>query len=624
MRYRFLLYSLVFLMFTCVTAQASNTGYSIESLSSDITVTQEGVYQVREGIVMNFSRPLHGFYRVLPTEYRFNDPNQKDIRVHVMNIKASDTLSVSRESGYVYIRVGDANRTVTGRQKYTISYTYDIGADRNVGYDEFYFNLAGEDWEVPIELFTFSVRFPFPVDSQSIWFSRGLWGSTSSEGVDWKLSSDALVLSGSTSRLMPGEALTVRVQMPEGYYMARTDYQALIAKYNIFIYLIVIIFAIFLWFKYGRDEELTIVTQFSSPDGMTPLDLGFIIDGTLDARDVTSMIFYWADKGCLSIVEDNKKFSFIKGHDPIGATPHEKQLFNAFFSSGKKGVVSMSDLEGKFFAEYQKLGKAVDKYYKGERALSSNISRNMATLSGLLILFPAIGFALACTANYPGPLTLVLFAVAVAFGVVFAVMIHLMMRIWHLRKGFGKFVWIIFLLLVVVVSGLLLGIFALLSEVEITFGLIEAAKVVLSIAPIVFFAIITRKRSDYGQKKLEQIMGFRDFIDKVEIDKLKRMIEDDPEFYYHILSYAIVMGLEKKWARKFSSITLEPPRWYMGPYDVWNVMFLSSMLNRCNSALITSVAVPPKTSSGGRFGGSSFGGGGFSGGGFGGGGGGAW
>jgi len=62
----------------------------------------------------------------------------------------------------------------------------------------------------------------------------------------------------------------------------------------------------------------------------------------------------------------------------------------------------------------------------------------------------------------------------------------------------------------------------------------------------------------------------------------------------------------------------------MGRYDMWNVVVLSSMLSRCNAALISSMTTVPKSSPGMRFGGSSFGGGGFSGGGFGGGGGGAW
>jgi uncharacterized membrane protein len=142
---------------------------------------------------------------------------------------------------------------------------------------------------------------------------------------------------------------------------------------------------------------------------------------------------------------------------------------------------------------------------------------------------------------------------------------------------------------------------------------------------ISFFAIITRQRSDYGRRVLEQVLGLREFIATAEMEELKRMIDSDPEYYYHILSFAIVLGLERKWAKKFASLAIEPPSWYVGPNTVWNAMVVSSMLNRCNSSLVTAVATAPSSGSpGSRFGGSSFGGGGFSGGGFGGGGGGAW
>ena len=612
------------LLFLCTAGYAAATGYAIHSLSSDITVTPEGVYEIVEDIGMDFSTPLHGFYRVIPVKYRFDDPNQKDINVHVMDIRASDTVNVSQESDYLTIRVGDADRTVVGAQQYRIAYTYDIGADRNDGYDEFYFNLVGEYWEVPIDSFSFSIHFPSSIDKQSIWLTRGVWGSTSAEGVTWNLSDDGTMLSGRVSRLLPGEALTVRVQMPEGYYEKRPDYQAGIAGFDLWVYLSVIALASFVWYRYGRDDDLIIVPQFTPPEGMTPLDMGYIIDGTLDPRDVTSMIFYWADKGCLTIVEKDKKFSFIKGHDPTHASAHERQLFDAFFRSGKNGVVNSSDLEGKFYTEYQKLAKSISRYYHGERALSSRVSRNMASLSALLTLIPAIGFALVSTANYPGSLTLVIVLVSLAFGMLFALLCHMMMRIWHLRKNFGKVAWTLLLLLVAAIACPILGLFPVINDVGISFAMAEAAKTVVCIASVAFFSIITCKRSDYGQKQIERILGFRDFIDKVELDKLKRMIDDDPEYYYHILSFAIVMGLEKKWAKKFASITLEPPMWYVGSYDVWNVIFLSSMLNRCNNTLLPSVSTAPKASPGGHFGGSSFGGGGFSGGGFGGGGGGAW
>jgi uncharacterized membrane protein YgcG len=623
-RKRGFFFTILLLGCACLSLQAVSTGYSIESLESDITISADGVYGIAETVDMRFQTPLHGFYRTLPVMYRFQDPGKTDIRVHVMDIRVSESFSTYTEGDYLVIKVGNADRTVTGDRRYHLSYTYDIGADRNVGYDEFYMNIVGEDWEVPIGSYVFTIRFPKPIANQAITFTRGVWGTTTALGVEASLSEDGTVLSGRVSNLLPGEAVTVSVLMDEGYYAARTDWQGIVSHFNFWISLAAVGLAVFFWFRHGRDHELIIVPQFYPPKGMTPVDMGYLIDGTLDPRDVTSMIFYWADKGCLTIVEDNKKFSFIKGHDPVDPSPHEKQLFNAFFKSGKNGAVSTSDLEGKFFVEYQKLGGTISRYYSGARSLTDAKARNMAALSALLVLVPAIGFSLAITMNYPGALTLVIIVASLVVAALLGVIGYFMMRTWHLRKSAGKIGWGLLFALVALVSCPILGIFTLFADVEVMFGLTEAAKAMAAIAPLAFFAVIIRKRSEYGRKQLELILGFRDFIDKVEIEKLQRMIDEDPQYYYHTLSYAIVMGLEKKWAKKFASITLEPPAWYRGGYDVWNIMFLSSMLNRCNSSLITSAVSVPKTSPGGHFGGSSFGGGGFSGGGFGGGGGGAW
>ncbi|MDD2296872.1 MAG: DUF2207 domain-containing protein, partial [Sphaerochaetaceae bacterium] len=142
-------------------------------MESEISITPEGVYEVQEKIIMDFLEPLHGFYRTLPVEYLFQDIDREDVRVRVSKIKASDTLKVMREGSYVTIRLGDADRTVTGLQDYSISYRYDIGADPYPDYDEFYFNIVGEEWEVPIEKFFFTINFPKPVDASSISFSRG-------------------------------------------------------------------------------------------------------------------------------------------------------------------------------------------------------------------------------------------------------------------------------------------------------------------------------------------------------------------------------------------------------------------------------------------------------------------
>ncbi|MDD3941654.1 MAG: DUF2207 domain-containing protein [Sphaerochaetaceae bacterium] len=600
------------------------SGYDIVRMHSDLRITEQGVYEVDERIVMDFHTPLHGFYRVLPVDYRFEDGLRDRVKVRVSAVKASDTFSVMREGSYVTIRVGDADRTVTGMQEYAISYRYDIGEDPYAEYDEFYFNIVGEDWQVPIGAFSFSITFPSPVSADRIHFTRGVWGTTSAEGVSWNLSADGTVLTGNSTTLDPGEAVTVRVEMPQGYFLPRTDWQAIYKIPFLLVLLALVILAWLSWNRYGRDKDLIIVPRFSPPEGMSPLDVGYIIDESLDPKDVTAMIFYWADKGCLTIVEDGKKFSFIKGNDPKGATKHEMQMFNDFFSSGSKGVVGAKDLEGKFFVSYQKLRKTIDHHYRGERALASVKSRNKAALTALMLIVPAIAYALITTGNHVGPETFVLFAVALFVSISFLVLFHVMMRAWHISKAGKRLFWFALFVFVFAFGGLLLFFCGFMADSPVEDILYAVPLHLFSSVPLALFAIITIQRSEFGRRKLEEILGFRDFIEKVEMDQLKRMIEEDPAFYYHMLSFAIVLGLEKKWANKFSSITLEPPSWYMGNHTVWNAMVLSSMLNRCNTALLSSVVTTPKSSPGSRFGGSSFGGGGFSGGGFGGGGGGAW
>lgn len=600
------------------------TGYSIEALSSDITVSPTGVYEVAERIVMDFSQPLHGFYRVLPVYYAFEDSSREDIRVRVTKIKASDTLSVTRGGEYLSIRVGDADRTVVGRQEYAISYHYDIGPDANDGYDEFYFNIVGEDWEVPIKDYSFSIRFPAPIARDSISFSRGYWGSTTAEGVTWNLSADKTVLSGHTTVLNPGEAVTVRVEMPDGYFVERTDWQAYYRIGLLVVSLLLVGFAYIIWFRYGRDKDLIVVPNHEPPEGMSPMDAGYVIDESLDPRDVTSMIFHWADKGCLTIVEEGKDFSFIKGHDPKGASRHEQQLFKDFFANGSNGIVKAKDLKGSFYRDYQKLKGTVSRFYRGERALSSVKSRNMAVLSMLFMLLPSIGFALSTTGNYPGGATLFLSLLALAQAVSMVAIWHLMFRIWHIRRFAGKLLWMLILLTVLVGGWVVLAVSGWIVDSPLDDVVFATTVTVLANAIISMCSIITKQRSAYGRKVLEQVLGLREFIQTAEMDELKKMIETDPEYYYHILAFAIVLGLEHKWARKFDSLTVEPPSWYVGSYSVWNAMVVSSMLSRCNSSLTSAMVSVPSSSPGSRFGGSSFGGGGFSGGGFGGGGGGAW
>ena len=124
-----------------------------------------------------------------------------------------------------------------------------------------------------------------------------------------------------------------------------------------------------------------------------------------------------------------------------------------------------------------------------------------------------------------------------------------------------------------------------------------------------------------------QILGLRRFIEVAERDRLIALVEETPEIFYNILPYAYVLDVTDVWSKKFESIAIQQPDWYVSSNPNFSTYLLWSSLNRSMSTINTAmVSVPAPTGSsggGGSFGGGG-GGGGFSGGGFGGGGGGGW
>jgi uncharacterized membrane protein len=115
------------------------------------------------------------------------------------------------------------------------------------------------------------------------------------------------------------------------------------------------------------------------------------------------------------------------------------------------------------------------------------------------------------------------------------------------------------------------------------------------------------------------VLGFQEFMNRVDADRLKRMPPDTFEKY---LPYAMALGVEHHWAQAFAGIIQNPPTWYVSPNGMTGfnpVFFSSSMHNMASDMNQVFTSAPRSSSSGSGLGGG--GGGGFSGGGFGGGGG---
>ena len=121
------------------------------------------------------------------------------------------------------------------------------------------------------------------------------------------------------------------------------------------------------------------------------------------------------------------------------------------------------------------------------------------------------------------------------------------------------------------------------------------------------------------------ILGFQEFMNRAEKDKLERM--GDKDLFSKFLPYAIALDVVDNWAKAFEGIYQEPPDWYVSPVGLrtFNPYVFSHAIHSVSTDLASAMFSAPRGSGiGGGGGGGGFGGGGSSGGGFGGGGGGSW
>ena len=152
--------------------------------------------------------------------------------------------------------------------------------------------------------------------------------------------------------------------------------------------------------------------------------------------------------------------------------------------------------------------------------------------------------------------------------------------------------------------------------------------VAVNVGVMLFFGWIMRRPTLRGRKLLDEMLGFKDYLDIAEKDELnlRNPPEKTPALFEAYLPFALALGVEQRWAEKFAGVLASvqdsdgrgyQPGWYAGRFDAGRLSSATSSLATGLGSAISSAATPPGSSSGG-------GGGGFSGGGGGGGGGGGW
>lgn len=546
--------AVLFQAFPAFAGGYSSQPYYISAYNVDIDVTEDNILQVREEIDVYFNSPRHGIYRYIPFINTVERQDGSTGRTHakIRNVHCSDNFSSSYENSEYVMQIGDEDVTLTGAHSYVISYEYILGRDIGEGYDELYYNIIGSGWDTYIQNVTFSITMPKEFDETLLGFSTGEYGTAGTENIEFYTEGNE-IRGRLTEELRPYEALTVRLELPEGYFYFNQTAHIIKLSLMVIIPLLCLFVVFVIWKKHGKDKKTVEVVEFYPPQGMSCTDVAYWYNGMLEDKNIIPILIELANGGYVSICQTEKRKSPFSSDDDFvielkrdydGSDINKRIFFDGLFESGKSRVTS-SDLENKF---YKTIGV---------------ISSNYNTVSNRKKVFSSKSLKM----------RILCWAITV---------VCLLINIFILNITFGTY-------------DRFIAFFAGAAILVLTF----------------IFSFFVRRRTEEGFELLQKIKGFKMFLETAEKEKLETLVDDNPEYFYDILPYAYVLGVSEKWTKNFEGIALEPPEWYSGTGSFNRVVlwsFMSNTLSSCSQAMTSS----PQSSSGG---GGGFSGGGSGGGG---------
>lgn len=134
----------------------------------------------------------------------------------------------------------------------------------------------------------------------------------------------------------------------------------------------------------------------------------------------------------------------------------------------------------------------------------------------------------------------------------------------------------------------------------------------LCIATLITFFKFEARLSQKGREMKEEWLGFKMYL---EVAEKYRMQNLTPDLFEKYLPYAMIFGVEKKWAKNFEAMHLPVPDWYNPAIVAGTANSPSFSPSNFSSSFISSFSSSFSSSGGGGAGGGSAGGGGGGGGG---------
>ncbi|ODT79609.1 MAG: hypothetical protein ABS76_18680 [Pelagibacterium sp. SCN 64-44] len=610
----------------------------IRDFAADVTLRTDGSVQVVETLEVNAEGIdiRRGIFRDIPTVMLDAQGRKLRSSLEVESVSRdgrAEPFEVERMGDFRRIWIGDSSAFLRpGAHRYVITYTMTRMARSFEDHDELYWNATGNYWIFPILRSSARVHLPPGAVIDRMVGYTGTAGATESAVTLTRLSDSEAAIT--TNRALgPGEGMSFAISFQKGALVPPQGLDALLAWLSDLREIVLPILGVVLvlaynfsaWNAVGRDPPKgTIIPLFHPPKGFSPPLVHYVHNwGFSNAgwTALTSAIFDLGVKGLVTIVNPDKTLSVkVTGKEPAEPLPEPERLLFDWFS--QKGSVTIDKGEG------LEIGKRRVEFVQAiERENRLTWFRNNT-------FFVVLGFLIAAAIL----LAMVIFEVlefewllvAAVVGVILGAVVGFVRGLWRGRSilRFIPLVWI-----GVVGFNMMAGIADFATGISINAAAVAAASIVMI---TLIFAVLMRAPTVQGRKIMDQIDGFKLYLETAEKNRLN-IVGEPPmsvERFERILPFAITLGVEKPWSEHFEAELSRnavsdarggsyQPLWYGGSPSSFSSGNFSRTISAASAGMAAAmVAAQPVQASSSGF--SSGGGGGSSGGGGGGGGGGGW
>jgi len=564
----YLFFAILFILPVKTFARTNVDYWYIKNFDSTINVNADSSIDITEDITADCgTAQKHGIFRVLPTFQQETSSSRIDSPISLTSITDFNnnpikyTTTNDRANHTVTWKIGDPDVFVTGVNYYRIKYHVKNAVRHNsADFDELYWNLSGNYWDIPIDSFSAKVNFPNQITENNTKLNvySGSIGDKNSFNISANFSGANQVSLSNNKTMDAGSGITLSATFPKNIIApyVPTFWEKNGQYFAILIPLFILWLCYTLWKKFGKDPKInpTIAPEFEIPEKLSPIDMGVIYtDGILKNNFMSASIINLAVKGYLKIKKIDKKgifgsedyeFSKSAGKDKISDS--EKSLYSAIFGSGE--TVKLSDLKNQFYTNIPTITAASKNYLVGKKWLV-----RYSRTGQILMLIAGIG---------------------------------------SLALSFFSF------------------------SINTTLGL----SILVSAIILIIFSFLMKRCTPEEAELLKRIKGFKLYMTTAE--KYRQKFNEKENIFETFLPYAIMFGITTEWIKKMRNIYGEKyfatyhPIWYIGGFGNFNIDNLSSEISQMSSSMAQTITSTPSSSGSG--------GGGFSGGGGGGGGGGGW